>query len=164
MKTYNFTIEGNHKSPTGNAMPKLKMTGNQSWTPRAKEYVAWKSHVQYAFMKSLSGKEKLDDQRMFASNMARFGKPFVKGMTVLAMMIIGIHWSNKAHGDPENIFGSIADALFKDDKNLDCISLAAPAKEKLLGKPKGKVDVCVRIFRDADERSRFINELFNFHK
>ena len=35
-----------------------------------------------------------------------------------ARMDLKIWWRNDAHGDPENVFGSIADALFKNDKNL----------------------------------------------
>ncbi len=33
-------------------------------------------------------------------------------------MSILIHWMGHSHGDPENIFGSIADALFSQDKYL----------------------------------------------
>lgn len=35
-----------------------------------------------------------------------------------AYMDIFIFWADGKHGDPENIFGSIADALFWDDKHL----------------------------------------------
>lgn len=34
-------------------------------------------------------------------------------------MDISILWKDNAHGDAENVFGSIADALFKQDKWLD---------------------------------------------
>ena len=34
-------------------------------------------------------------------------------------MDIQIWWKNEAHADGENVFGSIADALFKNDKKLD---------------------------------------------
>ena len=34
-------------------------------------------------------------------------------------MDLTIRWKHNAHGDPENIFGSIADSLFFQDKDLD---------------------------------------------
>lgn len=33
-------------------------------------------------------------------------------------MEILIHWNSGVHGDPENVFGSIADSLFGQDKYL----------------------------------------------
>ncbi len=154
MKTYHFTIQGNHKSRVGNAVPKLKMTGKQHWTPKAREYVQWKEHVVYSFLDSIKGN--VIDQRMFASNCARHGKPFILGLTDPALMVLKIYWSNKGHGDPENIFGSIADALFLNDKNLDCVSMAEMSEEIVLGKKNGKVDAVIRLFEDQSERKSFL--------
>lgn len=44
-----------------------------------------------------------------------------KPLTILknsARMDIKIAWANEHHGDPDNIFKGIADALFYDDKHL----------------------------------------------
>lgn len=155
MKIYTFTIQGNHKSLTGNPMPKLKMTGRQQWTPRAREYVAWKSHVIECFMHSLIGKD-VRDQRAFSSNVARFGKPFATGTTDQAFMYIRIYWSNRGHGDPENIFGSIADALFKNDKNLDCLTISSMTDRKVGGKPEGRVEVLIQLFPSEDDKVRSV--------
>jgi len=46
------------------------------------------------------------------------GKPITLDKDAKARMDIKIYWNSKVHGDPENIFGSVADALFKNDKNL----------------------------------------------
>lgn len=142
MKTYTFIIKGNHKDPLGNAVPKLKMTGKQSWMPRAKEYVAWKEHVVKAFFESLKGEVRL--QRAAAYNLANAGKPIVIFNGELAYMKIELWWKNEAHCDPENAFGSIADALFVNDKHLDgsFVSKHGPNPE---GKKQGAVFVTINI-------------------
>lgn len=158
MKTFAFTISGNHKSVTGNAVPKLKMTGNQHWTPKAKEYVQWKSHVVYSFLESLKDDVKL--QREFANNVARHGKPFVIGSSDHAFMSLRIYWSNRAHGDPENIYGSVADALFFNDKNLDVFTLSSISDVRLNGKPYGRVSAKVMIFESEQEKIDYILSKF----
>ena len=152
MKGYAFTIKGNHKSRTGNAVPKLKMTGNQHWTPKAREYVQWKEHVVTAFLDSLRGPKTVAEHRLYCSNVARWGKPFVLPATEHGLMRLRIKWSNKAHGDPENIFGSIADALFANDKNLDCMTLSSMTDQKLDGKPAGEVEVVITLYGDEAEK------------
>lgn len=120
-----FTIKGNHKSPTGNAVSKLKMTGKQHWTPKAKEYVAWKNHVVYSLLKELRAALVVENNKILEEfemqihkNIAQYDKPIVIKVGSTSHMRIDILWKNEAHGDPENIFGSIADALFYDDKHL----------------------------------------------
>lgn len=115
MKTIIFTIKGNQKSLTGNAVPKLKMTGNQKWMPKAREYSAWKNHVVCSLLnKNISE----NDYVFFRKNWSLYGKPISIEEGKFAHMKINIYWGNEAHGDPENIFGSIADALFVNDKHL----------------------------------------------
>jgi len=55
-----------------------------------------------------------------------------------AKMAIVIRWKNNAHGDAENIFGSIADALFSQDKWLD-----GSFEGKVSDDGAGYVDVCI---------------------
>lgn len=164
MRTYRFTIKGNHKSQTGNPMPKLKMTGKQHWTPRAQEYAKWKDHVVGSFFDSIRtavapAQSIADMQRLYANNLARYGKPFVLNAIEHAFMSLRIYWSNKAHGDPENIFGSIADALFVNDKNVDVFVLSSKSATKIGGKPAAGVEVVLRVFDNENEKVEFINAI-----
>lgn len=156
MKTITFTISGNHKSESGNPVPKLKMTGAQHWTPRAKEYVQWKSHVVCCLIKAFEPSSK--ETRDFLNNIARHKKPIVLGPSDSAFMGLRIHWANKAHGDPENIFGSIADALFLNDKSLDCFVLSGMSQDALNGKLWGRVVVTIRLFGSEKEKIDIISQ------
>jgi hypothetical protein len=55
-------------------------------------------------------------------------------------MDIKIFWSSDHHGDPDNIFKGIADALFTDDKYLSGSFNFCDAKDKI-----GGVDVCITL-------------------
>lgn len=59
-----------------------------------------------------------DIEAMIVRNIGKLGKPFTSSQEIPARMDIVITWKNEAHGDSENVFGSIADALFKQDKYL----------------------------------------------
>lgn len=93
------------------------MTGKQHWTDKAQAYVKWKHFVQRELINDLRI-EKPEEARRCEQNIAMYGKPIVLEKNQTARMDILISWKNGAHGDPENIFGSIADALFHNDKNL----------------------------------------------
>lgn len=55
-------------------------------------------------------------------------------------MSINIFWADNTHGDPENVFGSIADSVFFQDKYLDgsFISQMSATKE-------GRVDIIINL-------------------
>ena len=110
-----FTVAGNPKHPKGNPVPKLKMTGKQHWTPKAQNYVAWKKQVACAFFTGVSN-DHVQDVTQMIDYMAEI-KPLITEKQKVRMDIF-IRWKNHAHGDPENIYGSIADSLFKQDKYL----------------------------------------------
>lgn len=110
-----FEIVGTHEGPSENAIPKLKMTGKQHWTEKAQRYVKWKSHVVTALMDAVRG---TDFEAMVVRNVGLGKKPIKTAFDLPAKMDLMIHWRDKQHGDPENIFGSIADALFSEDKYL----------------------------------------------
>jgi len=136
-----FIIKGNHKDPAGNPFPKLKMTGKQHWTAKAREYVKWKEHVVAALIDEISRINKRAAQDA-ARNYAALKKPLVLGNRY-AEMHIRIKWKNGAHGDPENIFGSIADALFYNDKNLYGSFL--PAEEGEIDSVGAAVAVIIKV-------------------
>lgn len=126
-----FTIQGNQNDSDGNPIPKARKTLRQQWTPEAKRYAQWKEHVVKAFMPA-------DKQPWFRTYL-RCGKP-IDIQDDRARMDIRIFWKNGAHGDPENVFGSIADALFVNDKNLDGSFESARAPDG-----KGRVEVIISI-------------------
>ena len=139
MIIHSFTIHGNQKDPTGNAVPKAKLTRGQQWTPRAQSYTQWKTYVVGEFLSSLKD---TGMKRLYASNAARYGKPIVLKKTQEARMVLSIYWKDEKHADPESVFGSIADALFENDKHLDGIFNAFHFPK---GEGKGSVDVTVAI-------------------
>ena len=110
-----FVIYGNAVNSKGNPLPKLKMTKGQQWTERAHNYTTWKSHVVAALIDEVNGT--INFQKI-SLNIAKTGKPFATVKDKPMRMDILIHWCGDVHGDPENVFGSIADSLFKQDKYL----------------------------------------------
>lgn len=116
MREVFFCIKGRRPGDDGNPKPKLRMTRAQAWKPEVKEYQAWKAHVQTAFLAAVQA------DRTFAAackrNIVTHGKPVVLEPEERALMGILICWKGGNHGDPENVFGSIADALFFQDKDL----------------------------------------------
>ena len=113
-----FTIKGTHEGPGCNPLPKLKMTGKQHWMPRAQRYVKWKGWIVASYMDAKYPDAVIKCEDYGEAHDLMSGKPITLDKDEKAKMDIKIFWNNNVHGDPENIFGSIADALFKNDKNL----------------------------------------------
>jgi hypothetical protein len=111
---YRFEVKGNPENPGGNPLPKLHTTRRQFWLEKSKRYTAWKDYVVGSLFKALGDSE---EAKPLALNLAVKGKPLDIGDGKASMKIL-IHFGNRHHGDPENIFGSIADALFVNDKHL----------------------------------------------
>lgn len=116
-----FSIKknGNHVAieyvETGHPLPKLRMTGGQSWKPEVKRYMAWKAHVVTSFVESLRHSPELYNR--VAGRVARGLKP-IPSLLEKAHMTVRAYYNNHAHADTENVFGSIADALFENDSKL----------------------------------------------
>lgn len=99
-------------------MSKLKMTGKQSWTPKAQKYIQYKEYVKGQFIdccigtgfKATAERSMMQTQKPIPKSGHKHGNH--------AHMRIDIYFDSFVHGDPENIFGAIADALFNDDKFL----------------------------------------------
>ncbi|MBP6975160.1 MAG: hypothetical protein KBB54_04500 [Candidatus Pacebacteria bacterium] len=114
MKTISFTINGNQEDIYGNPIPYHRVVGRALWLPSAKRYSAWKSFVRKTFYSE------------YPAYLERKGKdiltqkePLTTSPALRARMDIQVYWMNGNHGDPDNIFKGIADALFINDKFLD---------------------------------------------
>lgn len=117
MATIRFTIPGNQDNKGGNPIPYARTTQAGQWTDRAIRYRAWKNHVvaQYIDAVRLLGP---DDRALFGTEKDLTDKkpiPKTKGKVYMHLMIT---YCNKAHGDSDNLFKGIADALFMDDKYI----------------------------------------------
>lgn len=132
-----FTVKGNAMNNYGNPISKLKMTGRQFWLPKARRYVEWKQKV----MASLLDQTRDHPARYWITrNIALLGKPLGTAKDLRGHMSINIFWADNTHGDPENVFGSIADSVFFQDKYLDgsFISQMSATKE-------GRVDIIINL-------------------
>ncbi len=136
MKTFSFTIDGNQEDRLGNAIPKIRKTYRQQWTPEAQRYTAWKVYIQNLFIRSLPD----IDYRVHVRTLRVSKKPIKLEKDEKAVMDIRIFWKDETHGDPENIFGSIADALFQNDKYLD-----GSFKSELAKDGKGRVEIIITV-------------------
>lgn len=130
-----FTIKGNHENPHGNPLPKHRKTFRQQWTPEARRYHAYLDYVRACFLDGTtrSRKEFRDCFYVLGPKPLRTGDKKCR-------MRIKIYWSSRAHGDPENIFGAIADAVFEQDKYL-----AGEFDFEYCPKKRGRVDVEIEI-------------------
>lgn len=127
-----FTVHGTQENPNGNAIPKLKMTGGQKWMTAARRYAGWKQYVQSCLLDALHKSHGQDAYSIAGNRMVTAGKPLLVERGKKARMEIEIFWNcdiEGRHPDPENVFGSIADALFINDKNLDGSFTSAKAPD-----------------------------------
>jgi hypothetical protein len=152
MKTISFTIEGNHKG-AGNAIPKLKMTQGQQWMPKAREYTAWKSFVVSRLFSALDEAKDFDTYNICSANQVRYGKPIALGKDECAILTIGFLWADAKHGDPENCLGSIADAIFWNDKNVDVATSSYFDSKK-----QGHIKINILIFENHKEKLKALTK------
>lgn len=125
-----FTVEGGYRiqeddrgrkqvvfDEMQHPLPKLRMTGGQSWKPEVKRYIEWKKHVRQSFLQSLEESY----QSMLPACKARvdLGEKPIPSFFGKAQMTVVASYRNDKHPDTENVFGSIADALFDNDTNLE---------------------------------------------
>lgn len=139
MTIIKFTIHGNQEDQWGNPIPKIKKTAWQQWMPQARRYAEWKKFVQAAFLDAVAACHPELVQQI-SQCMVRVGKPIELGTLERARMDIVIFWKNEAHADAENVFGSIADALFRNDKKLDGSFEGRKAPDR-----KGRVEITINI-------------------
>lgn len=114
-KLHTFTIHGNTESPTGNPTPYTR-TLRGKWRKDAEKYKQWGHKVRAAFLDANPDNTGIGRYRHM---IALKKKPIVLANRQKARMHIKITWATENHGDPDNIFKGIADALFYNDKHLD---------------------------------------------
>lgn len=106
---------------TGVQMAKLRMTGNQTWKPAVQRYIAWKNKVKadftQAMLKQTEGKGRLPLPEWFNYAISNV-KPITLPPNLEASMKVFCTYQDERHPDTEGVFGSIADALFTNDKHL----------------------------------------------
>jgi Holliday junction resolvase RusA-like endonuclease len=135
MKKISFEITGNQDDIYGNPVPYVRVVKRALWLPEAKRYNGWKSFVRRVFYKGYP------EYLMRAeNNLLTELQPFNTSTAEKARMDIRIYWRNGIHGDPDNIFKGIADALFKNDKFLD-----GSFETKYAPDGKGRVEVDITI-------------------
>lgn len=134
-----FTIKGNQEDPTGNPVPYVRSTRAALWRSDGRRYAAWKAYVQKQFINcliELKTHEFVKGGNLAATFDTDTPKPIRIFSDAKARMDIKIFWKNGAHGDPDNIFKGIADALFVNDRNLDGSFKSAVSND---GQPKVEV-------------------------
>ncbi len=148
----NFTILGNQENPAGNPIPYTRVVGRALWTAAAKRYAAWKDYVvrSYFEKENLGGMPVvLDDShgKGFLAIKKGARKPINLGTKM--RMDLKIFWRDGKHGDPDNIFKGIADAIFVNDKNLDGSFVSRTACDG-----KGKVEVKIKILKNKTDGNK----------
>lgn len=139
MIEFKFQINGNHENPHGNPLPKHRKTHRQQWTPEARRYHAYLDYVRAEFLEALQRAGKINRKEWRDFFYILGPKPLHTGKRKCRMEIF-ITWSSNSHGDPENIFGAIADAIFAEDKYLSGSFDYDPTPRK-----KARVDVRISI-------------------
>lgn len=140
MKTITFTIHGNQEDPYGNPVPYFRITSQSRFSEGAKRYHQWCDFVRARF---LDATVKLED-----FNIADFGdihdvieKKPIPATKRKQWMSLKIYWANKKHGDCDNVFKGIADALFMNDKYL----ASEGFDYEYCPDKKGRVEVTIKI-------------------
>jgi len=106
-----FTVLGNQEKPKGNPIPYFRQTQKSAYkNPGARRYHLWCDYVRASFLDQCPG--------MALENGS------IKPLTTdsdfpMALLYVMIFYKDKNHGDPDNIYKGIADALFDNDKYLN---------------------------------------------
>lgn len=118
MKTLRFKICGNQENRKGNPIPYFRTTQGSQWSKGAKRYHAWADYVRASYIDAIAGM-KTSAERMAYKEIVDFSdKKPIRATDDKMRMTLNIEFANKAHGDCDNIFKGIADALFMNDKHL----------------------------------------------
>lgn len=113
LRTYTFRIRGNQENKLGNPIPYFRTTQKSKWSDPAQRYATWKSYVRGALFDS--------GCKFTPSMVQQYGAdrpPLVLEKGQKAYMDIFITWADETHGDSDNVFKGIADAVFENDKHM----------------------------------------------
>ncbi len=117
-----FTIKGNQDDIFGNPIPYQRSTQASQWLPKVIRYRDWKEYVSNEYLKAIG-----QDHRVVHRSRIKIAKgkkirieKAIPATKEKIMMTLKIVFCNKAHGDCDNIYKGIADALFENDKYLAC--------------------------------------------
>ena len=130
-----FTIFGNQEHADGNPIPYERSTQNGQWKPKVKRYNAWKDFVRWALIDAAPD----GYARELKLRTLRGEKPIDLGGR-MAIMNIKIFWKNGVHGDCDNIWKGISDAIFQNDKHVGGSFSYEYSTDK-----KGKVEITIKI-------------------
>ncbi len=137
----NFTIRGNHEDPEGNPVPYQRLLNN-AWRRAGARYVEWQNFVQTTFASAVSGGAAGSSRaRTCVARAMQNKNPIELADGETAEMDVAIYWKNKAHGDGDNVYKGIADALFENDKGIVRGSFESAMSED----KKGRVEVKIKI-------------------
>lgn len=116
MVNITFEIRGFGDDGMSNPVGKIRSTRFSHWKPIVKNYIKWKAHVADAFVTALMA-QNAEKGKEAEQRLAQGLLPLDTGK-IRAYMKIHIYWKGYHHSDPENVFGSIADSIFQNDKYL----------------------------------------------
>lgn len=138
--TIEFYIDGNQMSRKGNPIPYVRSTRGALWRKDGKRYAGWKDYVRTAYALQVSSERRRALAGPEAKKLSEASAKPINLGEQKAVMDIKILWASEAHGDPDNIWKGIADALFVNDKNLDGSFESCVADNK-----KGRVHVRIEV-------------------
>lgn len=141
MKTITFTIHGNQENPHGNPMPYYRITSQSRFSDGAKRYHAWANFVRAQYLDIVMPRGKKFKTEDYGEIHDFIEKRPIPASKEKQWMGLKIYWADKKHGDCDNIYKGIADALFMNDKYLACTGIDY---EYALDK-KGKVEITLTI-------------------
>lgn len=105
---YIFRIHGNQEDAKGNPIPFQRVLAHKMRKASVR-YMHWQQYVKAEFLSSLQ----FVDSRFIGKH------PIVLEKDQKARVDIIIGWANETHGDCDNVFKGICDALFENDKHLE---------------------------------------------
>ncbi len=115
MKEIKLTITGNQENKKGNPIPYYRVTSQSKFSDGTKRYHAWKGYVVATLIDWLDALPK--EKRAEYKELIDFtDKKPIKATADKIHMRLCITWADKKHGDCDNVFKGIADALFMNDK------------------------------------------------
>lgn len=132
MKIYKFIIIGNQENLKGNPIPYHRTTQRAKYSPQHKRYMDWCVFVRQAYF------SQVNNQKLTWSLLSQ--KPLTTTKEEKARMDILIEYANESHGDGDNIFKGIADAMFENDKYL----VAGSFESKQSADKVGRVEVIIK--------------------